>query len=384
MVWDSAPLGHVCPAKPSNNREISNNDVVWHLNLDQIESNTGEVLTKSYAPASEAGTSTSWFDSRHVLYSKLRPYLNKVVLADESGVATTELVPLLPDETRLDKRYLWHYLRSKQFVNWVSDQVAGAKMPRVRMKAFWDHEIPLPPIDEQKRIVELLDRTDRICRKRQQTVQFVDDFLRANFLEMFGDPVSNSKKLDEVRIDSFCEIVRGSSPRPKGDPRYYGGPVPRLMVQDLTRDGWFVTPKIDSLTLQGAQKSRPINAGTVVMAVSGNVGLTSILTVDACIHDGFVAFKNLDLDKILPEFLLFMMTFLKSTHSAREAGAIFKNLTTSQIKEMAIPVPSIPDQMKFVSIFKRQMEAGHSLSHSLTGILELKDSICANVFYNKR
>ncbi|MEF1341804.1 restriction endonuclease subunit S, partial [Vibrio rotiferianus] len=147
---------------------VRDEDNVWQLNLDMIESGSGKVLNKIKAPLSEAGSSTHWFDSRHVLYSKLRPYLNKVVLPDEQGLATTELVPMLPDPEVLDRRYLVHYLRSKQFVSWISDQVAGAKMPRVSMKVFWEHEIPLPPLEEQKRIAAILDKADAIRQKRKQ------------------------------------------------------------------------------------------------------------------------------------------------------------------------------------------------------------------------
>src|SRR5690606_601286 len=184
-------------------------DEVWTLNLDQVEANTGKVLGKIMAPVSEAGTSTHGFDERHVLYSKLRPYLNKVVLPDERGLATTELVPMLPDPLRLDRKYLAYYLRSKSFVDWVSSQVAGAKMPRVSMQLFWQHEIPLPPLSEQKCIAAILDKADAIRRKRQQAIQLADDFLRAVFLDMFGDPVTNPKGWNEYVLYEIADIRSG-------------------------------------------------------------------------------------------------------------------------------------------------------------------------------
>lgn len=144
MSWPLVKLGDVAPAKASKHT-FAESDDVWTLNLDQVEADTGKILQKIIAPVSVAGTSTHGFDERHVLYSKLRPYLNKVVLPDDKGLATTELVPMLPDAGRLDRRYLAYYLRSKGFVDWVSSQVAGAKMPRVSMQLFWQHKIPLPP-----------------------------------------------------------------------------------------------------------------------------------------------------------------------------------------------------------------------------------------------
>lgn len=213
MTWPLVKLGDVAPAKPSKNA-FSTSEEVWTLNLDQVEADTGKVLGKIMAPFSEAGTSTHGFDERHVLYSKLRPYLNKVVLPDGRGLATTELVPMLPDPLRLDRKYLAYYLRSKSFVNWVSSQVAGAKMPRVSMQLFWQHEIPLPPLPEQKRIAAILDKADAIRRKRQQAIQLADDFLRAVFLDMFGDPVINpkgwpTKKIEQLISDGKYALKRG-------------------------------------------------------------------------------------------------------------------------------------------------------------------------------
>ncbi|MGL4861014.1 MAG: restriction endonuclease subunit S [Enterobacteriaceae bacterium] len=193
MSWPTAKLSEVAPANPLRNMESLNEDHVIQITLDHIESGSGRLLKRNYAPVSEAGSSTHWFDSRYVLYSKLRPYLNKVYLPDEIGIGTTELVPMLPNDKVLDRKFLAYFLRSKAFVDWVSSQTAGAKMPRVSMKVFWDHEIPLPPLTEQKRIAAILDKANAIRRKRQQAIQLTDEFLRAVFLDMFGDPVTNPK-----------------------------------------------------------------------------------------------------------------------------------------------------------------------------------------------
>ncbi|MDK9962468.1 restriction endonuclease subunit S, partial [Enterobacter cloacae] len=86
-------------------------------------------------------------------------------------IATTELVPMKPDQKRLNKEYLAYYLRSKPFVEWVSTQVSGAKMPRVVMSIFWQHEMPLPPLYEQERIVSVLDKSNRLRQKREQAIK---------------------------------------------------------------------------------------------------------------------------------------------------------------------------------------------------------------------
>jgi type I restriction enzyme, S subunit len=157
---------------------------------------------------------------------------------------------------------------------------------------------------------------------------------------------------ESVTIDDICELVRGSSPRPQGDPRFFGGAVPRLMVSDMTRDGMYVTPSIDSLTEEGAKQSRPMKAGEVVMVVSGLVGLPSILRIDACIHDGLVGFRNLD-NSVLPEFLYYWLLSSQEKNRSQTAGAIWQNLTTDQIKEWRIPLPPLTEQKQIVSLLAR-------------------------------
>ncbi len=208
-----AKLADVAPAQASDQRP-GQEDVVWHLGLEQIESGTGALLGRELLPARKAGSSTFVFDQRNVLYSKLRPYLNKVVCPDSIGIATSELVPLRPDPSKLDRRYLCYYLRSPAFVSWVSDKVAGAKMPRVKMDAFWKHEIPLPPLDDQKRIAYLLSKVEGLIAQRKQHLQQLNDLLKSVFHDMFGDPVRNEKGWTKRPLaDVLAKVESGKSPK---------------------------------------------------------------------------------------------------------------------------------------------------------------------------
>lgn len=156
-----------------------------------------------------------------------------------------------------------------------------------------------------------------------------------------------------MRLGNLCEIVRGSSPRPKGDARFYGGSVPRLMVADVTRDGKYVTPRIDSLTQEGAALSRPMQKGDLVIAVSGNPGLSAILEIDACIHDGFVGLRNLNKARTSVDYLYRYLMFFKEQINSKAVGAIFKNLTTHQIADIKIPLPPLEEQRRIAAILDK-------------------------------
>jgi type I restriction enzyme S subunit len=127
----------------------SDGNSVWSLTLEQIESQSGNLIKKIMVDRKELGSSTFYFQSPVVLYSKLRPYLNKVIIPKESGYATTELVPLYASDKVLPI-YLATVLRSKRFVEYININSAGAKMPRVIMDKFWDYQIPIPSLAKQK------------------------------------------------------------------------------------------------------------------------------------------------------------------------------------------------------------------------------------------
>ena len=246
--------------------------------------------------------------------------------------------------------------------------IAYGSVPRKRRTTvtdFLDLTIPRQPsLSEQVRIVKLIDETDELRKLRAQADDRTATLLPALFHGMFGDAERNPMGWPTKTVEEVCDLVRGSSPRPRSDPRYYGGPIPRLMIEDVTRDGWSVTPRIDTLTELGATMSRPIKAGTIVMAVSGNIGLCAQLAVDACIHDGFVAFKNLREELFVPLFFGLAISQMREDHQRNQAGAIFQNITTTDVKDMKIPAPPLALQKEFAQRVSeiRELEANQAAS----------------------
>ena len=141
------------------NVEITNGKV-WLLNLDMIESNTGAVLSKQYVCLSEVGNSVIKFDKDCVLYSKLRPYLNKVVISDGSGYASSELVYMKTGK-RIRKEFLANLLRSKSFVDYIDSKSGGAKMPRASMDFLRSFPLIVPPERLQEQFATFVNQIDK-------------------------------------------------------------------------------------------------------------------------------------------------------------------------------------------------------------------------------
>ena len=166
--WTTEIITKVCPIKQYDGRITECDGKIWLLNLDLVESNTGVILDKYYVAKTEIGNSTITFSEDNVLYSKLRPYLNKVVVPDGNGYATSELIPFYP-LSQVNKYYLAYALRSESFVTLINSKAGGAKMPRAPMDFIRSFPLPVPPIELQNEFAEfvkLIDKSKFVCHSK--------------------------------------------------------------------------------------------------------------------------------------------------------------------------------------------------------------------------
>ena len=159
---------------------------VWILNLDMIESGTGNIIEYMYEDLEKIKSSTCTFNEEYVLYSKLRPYLNKVVVPIRKGYATSEMIPLKPDITRVEKQFLAYLLRSEQFVNYISLKTIGAKMPRVSMEIFMKFNLILPPLSLQNQFSEIVKQIDKQKFEIEKSLKETQELYESLMEKYFG------------------------------------------------------------------------------------------------------------------------------------------------------------------------------------------------------
>ena len=158
LKWNTDTINNVAPTQ---NYKGTFENKVWLLGLDMVESNSGRIINYLYEDVKNIGSSTCTFNEENILYSKLRPYLNKVVIPNKKGYATSELVPLKPNKDKLNRYFLAYLLRSEQFVQYISEKVVGAKMPRVSMDMFRNFNLILPPIELQNKFANIVQQIDK-------------------------------------------------------------------------------------------------------------------------------------------------------------------------------------------------------------------------------
>ncbi|MBX3330587.1 MAG: restriction endonuclease subunit S, partial [Nitrospira sp.] len=185
------------------------------LSLEDLNSLDGTVDPNGMR---EAPKSTKFrFSSDHVLYGKLRPYLRKVARPTTSGVCSTDILPIHPSK-RLDRDYLFHFLRSSEFTLSATRAAVGMNLPRISPNVLSTFAIPLPPLSEQRRIAEILDKADALRAKRRAALAQLDTLTQSIFLDMFGDPATNPKGWPRITLKQALTIPlrNGLSPSKAG------------------------------------------------------------------------------------------------------------------------------------------------------------------------
>jgi len=150
--WIEKSLKEVCKYDKSPNKTTN----LPYVGLEDIQSNTGK-LVGPINPRSVKSL-TFHFTKEHVLYGRLRPYLNKVLLPDFEGHCSTEIFPIKPEENILNREFLFHWLISTKTMNKINATWTGATLPRANMNTVLDFKINIPPISEQKIISEKINK----------------------------------------------------------------------------------------------------------------------------------------------------------------------------------------------------------------------------------
>jgi type I restriction enzyme S subunit len=249
------------------------------------------------------------------------------------------------DPTAIDLRYLYYAMKRAN----LGKKSITTSIPGLNRDDLYATKIPLPPQQEQKRIAAILDKADAIRRKRQQAIQLADHFLRAVFLDMFGDPVTNPKGWSIRKFRDVGTLDRGKSKhRPRNDPALLGGAHPLIQTGDVANSSGYIRVYKSTYSDLGLQQSRKWPAGTLCITIAANIAKTGILTFDACFPDSVVGFSPNQL--VTVEYVQHWLSFLQKTLEANAPESAQKNINLAILRDLDIPVPDVGAQNRFSEI----------------------------------
>lgn len=313
----------------------------------------------------------------------LRGSLGKFAVVDLSipkGAIASSLVIIRPDKS-IYENYLKNYLRSTLCIREISRFENGAAQPNLSAKDLREFEIPLPPLPEQKRIAAILDKADAIRRKRQQAIQLADDFLRAVFLDMFGDPVTNPKGWEVKAIKEMAVVTTGNTP-PRDNVEYYGDFIEWIKSDNINTPSDYLTEAAEYLSEAGYTAGRHVASGsTLLTCIAGSFDCIG----NAAYTDREVAF-NQQINALTPKvgvnalFLYALAKYCKKTIQAASTGGMKGMVSKGKLEEVRFICPPESLQQNFAEAFYRYQDVRKGMDHSLSELNDGFSSISQKAF----
>lgn len=294
------------------------------------------------------------------------------------------LAALAVNEDICAQEYLWHALSGK--VDELNSKGTGSTFKAINKKTLSETEIPLPPIDEQRKIAAVLDKVSDLIAKRQQQLDKLDEMIKARFMEIFGDSETNTKNWRVLPMSKICSV--GSSKRIYQSEQSSSG-VPFWRISDLTSliTTGTVTPELyipeeryKELKTQG-QVPAP---GDILITSRGTLGQCYIVKVNDRFYfqDGMISWLSGYMDGVTPLYIsyLFTMPGFRKQIDSMQAGSTVAYLSITMIKKLKVMLPDIESQQQFASFVSKTEKTKTTISRSLEKLETLKKALMQEYF----
>jgi type I restriction enzyme S subunit len=355
-----------------------------YIDIDSVNNSNQQIQDAKLLSWKEAPSRAQQVvKSNDILFATVRPYLKNIAIVPpeyNNQIASSGFCIIRA--CRVNFKYLFYYLSSDRFITSINRLAKGTSYPAVTNKIVLEQQIPLPPLQEQNRIVlkleELLSCLEKGNDQLRTSLKQLDVYRQVVLKHAFEGKLTNTgiknerlpKSWTTKKIDDLCDVVRGGSPRPAGDPRFYGGKIPFLKVADITNDeGMFLYHYQHTITEAGLKKTRQIKPNTLLISNSGaTLGVPKICMIDATMNDGIAAFLNLD-ERSTKYLYYFWKSKTKELRSLSQ-GAAQPNLNTSIIKNYLVPYCSFEEQSEVVDQLELKFSKTEKLEEDLNKALK--------------
>ena len=351
MAWPMEELNKVADirggATPRRDNPVFwDGDIPWvtPTDLSALGEGISELDSTTEAITNEglASCSARLLPPGTVLFSS-RATIGKVGIAAVPLATNQGFANFIP-KSGVESRYLaWCLYQS-------ADRIAGlagsTTFREVSKSAFRRFRIPIPPLSEQRRIVDILDQADRLRRLRSKADAKAARILPALFIKMFGDPATNPMGWEERKLGEIGQLDRGRSRhRPRNDPSLLGGSYPLVQTGDIANSGGRITRFTQTYSEFGLAQSKIWPAGTLCITIAANIANTGVLEFDACFPDSVVGFvPGVD---TTTEYVQFLLAQLQKVLEGAATQVAQKNINLAILRKFAVPVPPINLQNHF-------------------------------------
>ena len=288
------------------------------------------------------------------------------------------------DLGRVDPSYLEFALHSPRSMAYYADKMRGTTARRRTLTAdgLREMEILLPSADGQIRVVNTLDEVRSLIEGANGQIAMLDTLVKSRFVEMFGDPATNSHDLPIERLSDLGVLERGKSKhRPRNAPELRGGPdgpYPLVQTGDIANAGLYLSTYNDTYTELGLRQSKMWPKGTLCITIAANIAQTTILAIDACFPDSVVGFTSGR--TIQNVFLHYWFSFFQSILEEQAPQAAQKNINLRILSDLGVIAPSIEKQQEFASFVAEVDKSRFIVKQKIEKLQMLYDSLAQEYF----
>ena len=369
---DHVPLGEICAVNPRARRHTgSDDDVVTFVPMAAVDSRTGTITVGEERRLADVATGFTAFEEGDVLFAKITPCMQngKAALArnltNGVGRGSTEFYVLRPGQRVLGE-YIWHFVRQPRFREAAKRSFTGtAGQQRVPRSFMENAPIPLPPLEEQRRIVDILNRAARIGALRQRAADKLREFAPALFIQMFGDPDRNPMRWSQRRLDEVCAVQGGLQVSKRRS--VHSMEAPYLRVANVLRDQLALDDiKLIRLRESELVRTRLVEGDLLIVEGHGNateIGRVAVWDgqIQNCVHQNHLIRARPDQSRLLPEFAAAYLNSPSGRQHLLRRGKTTSGLntiTTSDVGTCGVFLPPLDRQRRFAKI----VEAARALA----------------------
>ena len=319
-------------------------------------------------------------------YHQEKPYI--AVVKDGAGVGRIMKLPakssvigtmqyIIPNEN-VDIGYLAYAMENMNLAKYYT----GATIPHIYFKDYQKEELSLPPLDKQRRIAAVLDKVSDLIAKRRAQLDKLDLLVKARFVEMFGDPLRNTKGWPYLELSKVCKAILGGGTPSKSHPEYFMGVVPWVSPKDMKQ--MIISDSIDHITEEAIANSTtnlvPINSVLMVIR-SGILKHTlpvAINNVPVTINQDMKAF--VPDSNILAEFLLYYFKAIEPDVLTGVRGVTADNIDFKAFQKRKTIVPPFDMQKEYASFVRYVDGSKLTIQQSLDKLEILKKALMQKYF----
>lgn len=357
--------------------EYYNSNDVMFIKPDDLRGNTLNKINTSKAYISSIGAGKSRNIPAGSILVTCIGIIGKVAIVENEACFNQQINAIIPDNNIVNSKFLGYAILK---YNYLLKAVANAPIvPIINKTQFRDIEIKIPPLEIQDKIVEVLERADKALEKRKESIRLLDELVKSRFIEMFGDPVTNSKGWNKEKLSDLGELARGKSKhRPRNAPELLNGPYPLIQTGDIAKAGIYLKEYTQTYSELGLKQSKMWKKGTLCITIAANIAKTSILTFDACFPDSVVAF--IPSEKTNNMFIQFWMSFLQKILEDSAPESAQKNINLKILSEQNVIVPPLELQKQFADFVKQVDKLKFEMENSLKELENNFNSLMQRAF----